>query len=149
MEASIISTSKIDKTFEGVECLLKRTIVSTFKEGGFKRYVIRTHRCNYINVDVPQFDESGEPVLDEKNEQVTAVEQQLQVIDQKDKESIRTYTFAQINGLYEMIKADIPSGLSKMETETLEEQLALLALTQQDQAWGTTQADWEILTDSI
>lgn len=135
MSMSIITNKTVDTTFEGVPCLLKRTITEVIKGGNIKRYEIVTERCNYQDVEIPV---NGDPTA-------TTTVTTLIAINEKDKPSKKVYSFDEINGLYEMIKDQIPSGLTKMETENLEEQIALLVITQQDKPWGTKAEDWELL----
>ena len=149
IQSRIITTEKVDKTFDGVECLLKRSIIETVKKGNVKRYTIKTERCNYIDVEIPiidenaELDENGFPLNEPQTETITV----LDSINQKDQNSLRVFSFDEINGLYEMIKDQIPSGLSKMDRENIEEKIALLVITQQDQPWGITADKWTLLDD--
>lgn len=149
IKSTIITTETVDITFEGEPCLLKRTITETFKKGSVKRYVIKTERCNYKDVEVPienpnpELDENGMPIEAPQTEIVN----KLVTINQKDTDSIRVYSFDEINSLHEMVKDQIPAGLSKMDTENMEEKIALLVITQQDQPWGVTADKWTFLND--
>lgn len=145
MSISIITNKTVDTTFEGVPCLLKRTITEIRKRGNIKRYEIVTERCNYQDVEREVLDENGQPTTDENGDFITETVNELVVINEKDKPSQQVYSFDEINGLYEMIKDQIPSGLTKMQTENIEEQIALLVVTQQDEPWNTNSTDWEIL----
>ena len=147
IQSTIITTEKVDKTFEAVECLLKRSITETLKRGTVKRYTIKTERCNYIDVEQPVLDENLEPTLDENNEPITEMVTILQTINQKDQNSVRVFSFDEINELHGMIKDQVPSGLSKMDSENIEEKIALLVITQQDQPWGITADKWTLLDD--
>ena len=144
---SIITNKKVDKTFESEDCLLQRTILNTYKdvEKRQKRYVILTERCNYVDQQIPIVDEEGNPVLDEDGNPTYTTNTVLKVLSKKDSETVRTFSFDEINGLYDAIKDQIPSGLSKIDEENLEEQIALLVLTQQDKPYGTAPEDWEVL----
>jgi len=143
---SIITNKAVDKTFEGVDCLLLRTLTETLKKGNVKRYTIKTERCNYVKVENQILDEDMNPLLNEDGTPQIETSIELQTLGQKDGSSIRVFSFDEINGLYEMIKDQIPSDLTKMQTENIEEQIALLVITQQDEPWSTVASDWEILS---
>ena len=145
MSISIITNKKVDKTFEGEDCLLKRSIISTFKKDNYKKYIILTERCNYYDVEVLEVDENGIPILDDNGDQTFVTESKLKILSKKDTEGVSKYSFEEINGLYLAIQPSIPSGLSKMDTEDFEEKLALLVVTQQESPWSTNPVDWEIL----
>ena len=138
-DISIITNKNVDVTFEGEPCLLRRSIISTTKKVNTqnKRYVILTERVKYVKETVKIINEEGEEI-----EEVIDV---LKVISKKDKESIRVFSFNEINGLYNAIKGQIPTGLSKMQTENIEEKIALLIITQQDKIYATQPQDWKIL----
>ena len=96
MEIAIITSEAVDKTFEGTDCLLKRTIVSSSKENGEKRYIIRTERCNYVDKEQQVFGEDGQPELDENNNRVFETVQALKVINKKDDDFVQKFTYKEI-----------------------------------------------------
>ena len=126
MEIAIITNRKVDTTFSGEQCLLVRTIVSTYKEGNIKRFTLVTERANYYDV-------GGVPTLKIINEKDTAVE-----VDR---------TKEEIDGLFELIKSqfNFDNGLFNFENKV--EQMGLLLGTQQDLPWGTNPEDWQLLPE--
>lgn len=145
MEKSIITSEAVDKTFEGTDCLLKRTIVSSYKENGEKRYIIRTERCNYVDKEQQVFGEDGQPVLDENNNRVFETVKVLKVINKKDNDSVQKFTYKEIDALYDAIKDQVDLEDGYMNFENKCEQLALLNLTRKDGAWGIAPEKWILL----
>lgn len=143
---SIITNKKVDKTFEGEECLLKRTIVSTIKEDNKKRFIVRTERANYYDVEIPllidgieQFDTDGNPLFETVS--------QLKVINKKDSEAVVYRTQQEIDFVFNLIKDQVNFDNGYFEFEQRVEQLGLLLGTQQDKPFGTQPTDWQILTE--
>ena len=143
--SEIITNKKVDSTFQGESCLLKRSVVSVFKENNHKRYVILTERCNYRDKEVHVFDDEGNVQLDDQGNKVTQTIQVLEILSQKDRRTDFIRSFGQIDEIYEQIRGLIPEGLTKMQEETLEEQLILLSVTKEAEPWNTVAEDWEIL----
>lgn len=144
---SIITTEPVDKDYYGEPVFLLRTITSVIKDAvkNEKRFITLTQRCKFVKLEQPLLNEDGTPQLDADNNPLTEEVEVLQIIDKKDNENVTTYSFKQINELHEAaIKFQIPDGLLKMESENLEEQLALLIVTQQDGAWGVPPDKWEL-----
>lgn len=142
---SIITNRKVDITKSGEPCLVMRTITCVIKENGYKKFVVINQRCNYYEEEIPVIDDSENAIID-------AVEKKsfLRVIDKKDEEDTPKFYFSEINEFYDKIKSQIPKGLSKMETENLEEQYALLFDTKEKNEngecmYGTKPEDWELL----
>ncbi len=104
-EKAIITSEAVDKTFEGKDCLLKRSIVSSFKENGEKRYIIRTERCNYVDKEQQVFDEDNQPVLDENNNRTFETLKSLQVINKKDEDFVQKLTNEETERVFDKIKS--------------------------------------------
>ena len=135
----IITNKAVDKTFKGDDCLLFREIVSVRKVDNSKTFVIRTYRANYIDVIVGQ---------DENENDI--VEQQLKLINVKDQDVVRRYSYDMINALWNAIKGGISFGtMSYMEVENKAEQLALFQENLTDLPFGTNQEDWELFDSEI
>lgn len=144
-EISIITLEHVDKTFEGTNCYLKRTIISSIKENGEKRIVIRTQRCVYVDVQQQVFNEDHEPVLDDNNNRVFEGVKALKVIGLKEPDFVERLGFSKIDDIYRSIKSQVSLGDSLMEFEQKSEQLALLKLTKDANAWGIPADKWTLL----
>lgn len=146
---SIITNNKVDVTRNGEECFLKRTITSISKnvKKQEKRYIIINERCNYYDEDMLVLDTEGNMTFDTDGNPITETVSILKPLGIKDKEEVITLTFAEINTYFEAIKDQIPSDLSKIESENLEEQIALLLLTQQNPVYNTVDTDWKLYTE--
>lgn len=143
---SIITNKKVDKTFGKEDCLLKRTIIKIIKENNIKKFIILTERCNYYTTQHSVFDENtGEQILDKQGNPIIKYVTELKSLSKKDKESVFVMSYEQVNNFYENIKSQVPNNLTKMQTENLEEQIALLVMTQQEEPWNTQASDWELL----
>jgi len=144
MEKAIITSEAVDKTFEGKDCLLKRSIVSSFKENGEKRYIIRTERCNYVDKEQQVFDEDNQPVLDENNNRTFETVKVLKVINKKDDDFVEKLDYKKIDDLYQSIKSQVNLEDGYMNFEERCEQLALLHMTKEAQAWGINPDKWQL-----
>lgn len=134
--SQIITNQDVDTTFEGEPTLLLRTIVSVLKRDDKKTYTIRTNRCKFVTIDKVIVADDGT----ESTQTVTG----LKILSQKDADRVREFTFSQIDQLYNSIKNQIPLGLTKTESEAIEESIVLLLLTQQENAWGIPADKWII-----
>ena len=135
----IITNKGVDKTFKGEDCLLFREIVSVRKVDNSKTFIIRTYRANYIDVVVGQDEDEND-----------IVEQQLKLINVKDQDVVRRYSYDMINALWDAIKSSIPfSTMSYMEVENKAEQLALFQENLNDLPFGTNLEDWELFNPEI
>lgn len=146
---SIITNKKVDKTFEGEECLLKRTIVKVIKERTFKKYIILTERCNYYEEEVQKVDsETGELLFDENQNPIIETVNVLRSLGKKDKEGVLLMTFDEINVFSKNISSLISSSIiDEMDIENTKEQYALLQITKDEKAWGTKEDDWILLNE--
>jgi len=145
---SIITNKKVDTTFNGVACLLKRTIVKTTKINDIKRFEILTQRCNYVTTDI----ETNVEVIDEvtnevTNEVVITQETNLVSLSQKDTQSTKVILEVEANAIFNAIKDNVNFDNGYLAFENKVEQLGLLLGTQQDLPWGTLATDWELLND--
>jgi len=144
---SIITNKKVDKTFEGEDCLLKRTIISTIKEDNKKRFIVRTERANYYDVQYPLLNEDGTPQLDEQGNELIEAKSELKVINKKDSEAVVYRTQQEIDFVFNLIKDQVNFDNGYFEFEQKVEQLGLLLGTQQDKPFGTQPEDWQLLND--
>lgn len=148
----IITKTKVDKTFEGVECLLKREIIETYDKGNqFKRFSIKTERVNYEDVTrtfpkPPTLNEDGIVVETFPNEMVTETVTELISLGQKDEIRYKTLTKDEYNNLFSQIKDSVNLvENNKWQYEHELKRQALLLLTKLDEPYNTTTSDWILL----
>ncbi len=146
MKIQIITNKKVDKTFESEDCLLMRTIVTSTYVNGQSKFIIKTERCNYYDVETPLFNADGTPQLDANDVQLTELRPILKVLNKKDTESVVIRKDTEMDVVYEAIKGQVDitaSGYSAFIDKVT--QIGLLLGTQQDKPYGTLAEDWELL----
>ncbi|WP_431137474.1 hypothetical protein [Psychroserpens mesophilus] len=147
MISSIITNKKIDKTFTGVDCFLKRTIIKKTQKLGSRDYLIKTEKVIYEDELLPVLDKNGDVQYDEKGNLIESLQEVLTVVEQKDGVSIFKVTDADADNLYNAIKENVLLEGSYSEFERNVETLALLYVTQNDTVWGTKPNDWIIYNE--
>lgn len=145
MKKQIITNVKVDKTFEGEDCLLMRTIVGSNKQNDKENFIILTERCNYYDEEVIVLDAEGNVVLDEDENPLTELIPKLKSLGKKDTESVFAVTDVKADLLYNAIKSNVTLGDSYSDFRNKIEHLGLLIGTQQDKPYGTLPTDWELL----
>lgn len=141
---SIITNTTVDKTFEGVDCKLKRTIISTHKENKKRVYTVLTERVIESTRPIPDLDGNGDLQFDGNGDIIMTTEPYMKVLGQKDSLATVVMTEAEINGLYAVASGNGITLSGNTYTNFINEleQEGLLIKTQQDQPWGTTAGQW-------
>lgn len=145
MEKAIITNGAVDKSFDGADCLLKRSIISAFKESGKKRYIVRTERCKYVPQERPVLGQDGQPQLDDDGNELFETIEVLKVINKKDNDTVQKFSYNEIESLYDAVKDQVNLEDGYMNFEDHCEQLALLLKTKQDKPWGIAPEKWILL----
>jgi len=141
---SIITNVNVDKTFDGEDCKLKRTIISTHKENKNRVYIVKTERVIEDTREVPLLDEDGDIQFNENGDMVMTTEPYMKSLGLKDSLATVIMSEDEINGLYQLASANGITLENNTYTNFINEleQEGLLLGTKQDQPWGTTAEQW-------
>lgn len=141
----IITNKFVDKDFDGVDCLLRRTILKVEKLGNKRYYHILTERCNFVDVPVEAvyettIGEDGNLIKSLVSEATT--KKALNIIGKKDEIQIKPIGKSEYNGIYDIIKLNtsLEDDLWGFEHEL--EKNALLVMTKLSHIFHTEANDW-------
>lgn len=145
MKKQIITNRNVDKTFDKEPCRLLREIVGfNGNELGVTKYIVQTKQVTFVDYEVPTYDETGYPLLDENGENITETKQALKVLAVKQSDGILLVTKEVSDNLYKAIKSQLELGDSLFDYQQQVELMALLIETQMIEPYDTEAKDWEI-----
>lgn len=148
-DIAIITTEPVEKTFGNQDAYLYGTI-ELIKDDNHKRkriYKIKTDLAYYVDINIPRFDENGDAILDENDNQIIDVKEKLTWLEQRQKWYRLEVSYEEIDAFAQSIENTIPSGLSKTEKEIFQLNTIFLLQRQQKAPWGIAPEKWKIATE--
>lgn len=149
-DIAIITKKPCDYTRVGEEAYLQRIIKFVREEDNGQVFSIRTDMVTYKTVEVPALDEDGNIQLNEDTADIILEQKEKLIwLEQKQQETERLYTNAEIQGFLNAVGHLIPKNITRLEQTRFERQLTLLLQTQKRTQWNTITPDlWENRTNA-